>query len=351
MSKIEKNNKVSFVLVLILSLYPILRSSFEMISSDSRKLSEIIIGINFYIVMYLGYVISLKRILLNYFKVIYSLIPFCLINFVIILICKFLFAAEKDSTGYNYLMLSNCLLPLSFLIFNSKNKRHFYLGYIFSSLALFLASFANSRSYTLVSVLVIVLATLNSMEFKKNINIFRLSLVFVVLFLFFQFSSKSDIGEKFQFESLFPVIGNVVSNGDLLSLWEWEGNSRQNIVADAFLNFTSFQWIFGKGISGSYDSFVERSVIEIGFLNEMFRWGISYLIILILSYIFIFFKSDKLKSTGMKFFILSIVFIRFVDGFIYGANEGNLYNLLFFTLFFYYFNHYSLYVTDSQKVS
>jgi hypothetical protein len=345
-----KSSKKVFMLFLFLSIYPIVRSSFAIFGSDSRKISEIIIAINYYLMIFLGYAISLKRNFINLFDVIYSLIPFCLINLIIIIICKFLYSGE-DATGYNYLLLSNCLLPLSFLVFNRNYKLHFYVGLVFSFLALVFASYANSRSYVLVSFLIIFLANFHSVNWQNKFKIFQTTLLIGVLFLFYKFNAASNVGEKFQFESLFSTFFKVISEGNLYLLWEWDGNSRQIIVADAFMNFNFSQWTFGKGITGTYDSFVERSVIEMGFLNELFRWGLSYLGVFILSFIVVYLNRSKLKSSQIRSLVLSLIFIRFVDGFIYGSSEGNLYNLLFFTVFFYFFNYNSKNVTLRKKNS
>jgi hypothetical protein len=168
---------------------------------------------------------------------------------------------------------------------------------------------------------------------------FKMILLIVLIVIFFNFTSESTVGEKFQFESLYSNFYRTISEGNLLFLWEWEGNSRQIIIADAFVNFDFGQWIFGKGITGTYQSFVERSVIEMGFLNELFRWGLSYFGVLFISFIIIFFNRSKLKNSQIKSLVFSFVFIRFLDGFIYGSSTGDLYNLLFFTVFFYFFNY------------
>jgi len=338
MLKGGKNSKNVFALFLFLSIYPIVRSFYEMIGSDSRKIAESIIGINYYLMIFLGYSISLKTYFINLFNVIYRIIPFCLINLFIIIICKSQFSGE-DATGYYYLLLSNCLLPLSFLIFNSNYKPHFYLGLAFSFSAIAFASIANSRSYVIVSSLIIIFGYFYSFDLKNKHNMFKMILLIVLIVIFFNFTSESTVGEKFQFESLYSNFYRTISEGNLLFLWEWEGNSRQIIIADAFVNFDFGQWIFGKGITGTYQSFVERSVIEMGFLNELFRWGLSYFGVLFISFIIIFFNRSKLKNSQIKSLVFSFVFIRFLDGFIYGSSTGDLYNLLFFTVFFYFFNY------------
>ena len=73
MLKGGKNSKNVFALFLFLSIYPIVRSFYEMIGSDSRKIAESIIGINYYLMIFLGYSISLKTYFINLFNVIYIL--------------------------------------------------------------------------------------------------------------------------------------------------------------------------------------------------------------------------------------------------------------------------------------
>ena len=82
-----------------------------------------------------------------------------------------------------------------------------------------------------------------SFDLKNKHNMFKLILLIVLIVIFFNFTSESTVGEKFQFESLYSNFYRTISEGNLLFLWEWEGNSRQIIIADAFVNFDFGQWI------------------------------------------------------------------------------------------------------------
>ena len=139
--------------------------------------------------------------------------------------------------------------------------------------------------------------------------------------------------DRFQFESLVSTFNKFLENFDFTILFMWEGNSRSGILIHAFKNFDFYDWLLGKGLFATYHSFIERTTIELHWAQETFRWGIIYTIFTI----FIFLIAKKyLKNYSTNYnkefigVIGILVFIKLLDGFIYGMPSISLYNLLVF---------------------
>ncbi len=98
-------------------------------------------------------------------------------------------------------------------------------------------------------------------------------------------------------------------------------------------NFDLYDWLFGKGLFGTYTSFVTRSTIELHWAQETFRLGIIYVLITILIFLITIKKIKKINSPLNKDFlnVLSIlIVIKLLDSFIYSMPDVSVYNLLVF---------------------
>lgn len=218
-------------------------------------------------------------------------------------------------------------------------------------LVIFMASSIASRSYIIVGLLLAITVFLNFLNRGSYKWILFAFVIFIMgsLFNAFSFLEKGNlvqnipISEKFHLSTLLERVGLFLNSGDFMILYEWEGNSRQVILSDAFGGFTFQDILFGKGIFGSYESFVDRSTIEMGWAQEAFRWGgvTVFLEIWIVLFSLNFLKK-KMKNNHNELLIVlfPILLIRFIDSFIYGIPIVSVYNLIFYLALFYPFVHH-----------
>ena len=124
---------------------------------------------------------------------------------------------------------------------------------------------------------------------------------------------------------------------DVLNLFFWEGNSRSGVLTDAFGNFSASEWIFGRGILGQYESFVERHTIEMGWAQEVFNWGVGYvcfLLVIMVYTCFGYFKGAAYRVDSSSFMFGGIIVTRMLDGFVFGIPVCSVYSLLMFACIF-----------------
>ena len=260
-----------------------------------------------------------------------------------------LFRSDIDQVIFTgALAITCCYIPSAFLVFSNKRNFVTFLGWI-SIIAVFFTAAKNySRSYTLVAGYLSFFALLTYATRKNIVRLiaFLLLLVYFTSMNFFGLFTESvttvdrteSMSEKFQFETLISSIGETLQDGDFSHIFYWEGNSRQEILLDAFRNFTQEEWLWGRGIFGLYTSFVERHTIEMGIVQELFRWGIIYTLLYTIMHMKAILYTFKLLIRTKHFatkVAVSILIIKFLDLFIYGVPEGSVYTLLmFWALFF-----------------
>ena len=333
--------KYAIVLLTILYFYPLISISIDVFSNFSFKLftDGFIIKGGYYhlIIISLALVTFSDRI--NFYEI---LRKYIFLTYPIAILLIFLtFKASIDSAlSIGFLAFNNVLIPGSLLVFLSKDNKDFILGWLSILLILFVSSYLGSRSYTLISFYFILFAFI--FLYKKNKKlILKISFIGALLYLigglsFFNKTSslrEENILDRFQFESLVSTFNKFLENFDFTILFMWEGNSRSGILIHAFKNFDFYDWLLGKGLFATYHSFIERSTIELHWAQETFRWGIIYTIFTI----FIFLIAKKyLKNYSTNYnkefigVIGILVFIKLLDGFIYGMPSISLYNVLVF---------------------
>jgi len=247
---------------------------------------------------------------------------------------------DEVSVGYGYLSYANCFIPVSVLVYFQFKRYNLILGFLSIISIILFAAVQNSRSYILVGSYLLIAAIAFTYH-KSKVN-FLLIIFFIVVVYGFGLTSlftenkanqSKSVSEKFDFDSLVVVLNESISTGDFTRIFYWEGNSRSQILIDAFGNFSNIDWLVGKGVFGKYMSFVERSTIELGWAQECFRFGIFYVILVISVFIITygFFTLNKrlLNDPGYKFLSV-LLLVRFADGFVYGVSEYSVYNLLVF---------------------
>ena len=225
-----------------------------------------------------------------------------------------------DVYGDTYLILDSFLIPGTFLIF-SNNKSQKYIGFLFAVLALFLLAFIGSRSYFIVVFLTLLIYMISYFKRISYFKVFFNSLIIIYLALITNLNyyfSESFLAKKINFSSLYKSYNSNMT---------YDGDSRSEIFNDAFFNLTEYEFYFGKGFFGLYDSFVLRNTIEIGWIQIVFWAGAIYGTFIFLIHVFSFFK-NFFSTYQINVFFGSIIFIRIVDGFIYGMPQLSIYNFL-----------------------
>ena len=166
------------------------------------------------------------------------------------------------------------------LTFYLKPRKYFYIGWLSIISIIYISSLIGSRSYLIVGILLGVFSLSNSIRVDKKtfyIIIYICSIAYLIgLFSFLTESTllqKKSVYEKFQFDSMFYMFEKIINDPRTANILLWEGNSRADILIDAFRNFTFEQYLWGRGVFGTYISFVKRSTIEMGWY-QLFRWGV-----------------------------------------------------------------------------
>lgn len=232
--------------------------------------------------------------------------------------------------GVAYFLIASLVLPLSLLVF-SDQKSYKIIGFIFCVLGLVYVSLVASRSYFLVFLYILLIATIRYFKSKSRFKFFKIIFVLILGYILINASllvnkfSNSPIYEKFKIGSIENLL-----NGTNSSFSDYEGDSRSVMINDAFKNFVLEDFLFGKGINYQYESFIKRNTIEIGILQEAFWFG----------FIFVFFSSYfliessikllKEKNNELSSFFGIVILIRVLDSFVYGMPEISIYTFLAF---------------------
>lgn len=345
------NWQYAFFILFFIFLYPFLR--IVIISLKSFDIKMIIDGLiakgGYYQLPLVGLAISLL-IIKNNFKINDILYKLSFILLPVGVIFSFLgifIQAQEGHVGIVYLVYVTCFIPVALLSISPSNKIQLYLGWISIFLIFYFSALQDSRSYTLVAVY-LSFAALNSL-YKKNKKLFFSLILLIIVFYFmgsFSFfihnhlNDKESVVGKFKFHSLLEALNMSFSTGNFSYLFFWKGNSRASILIDAFGNFNLLDFLFGKGIFGTYlahfsHGFLERTTIELGWAQELFYWGSIYVISLFIAMLYAnryIKKNKKLLFKNSIYPILnSLIIINILDAFVYGMPEYSIYNALVFT--------------------
>jgi hypothetical protein len=344
--KRKKNLKKNYLIPLgIFFLYPLMRITIDVIHNPTFKVitDGFIIYSGYYQLCLSGLALALLSINLDF---LYLLKKYLLVFSIpaLLLIVNFLTLNNENQEvilfGHN--IITNFLIPFSVFSLISLNKSSYLslVSWISLALILFVASTISSRSYTIVGVLFLIFsfsANVKQSNYKLIISLVLLFLIALNLDLFSFFEKETlvqnkSISEKFAFESLFNRLEIFTNTLDFKALFYWEGNSRAGILEDAFGSFNFEDILFGKGIFGTYESFVTRSTIEMGWATEAFRWGVVYLFIALIYLFFGYKKLRKNSSTNPFLYkvLITVMTVKVIDGFIYGMPTVSIYNLIFF---------------------
>jgi hypothetical protein len=338
------NWNITFPILSVLSIYPISRIFFSSIDSWNFKhiTDGLILHGGYYYLPIVGLAIAilthseqfnLRVLLLNFSKLFLPVGILITINIT-------LHQAISGGVGAAYIVFNNCLIPASLLAFLPKPRKYNYLGWISIISILYVSSLISSRSYFIVGIFIAAGALIHTVKMDKKTS-FTLILICSLAYLTGASSVMTEnslvqnqsIYDKFQLDSLLISFQSFLKDGDPSSLFFWKGNSRAGILSDAFRYFTFEDYVIGKGIFATYISFVKRSVIEMNWGQEVFRWGIPYVVFSIYIYIrgYFFLRRNKYSHHDILFPILSVlVLIRLLDGFIYGDPRLSVYNLIVF---------------------
>jgi hypothetical protein len=251
------------------------------------------------------------------------------------------FTFSSDELGGTYLIFNNLLIPFVTLLFFSKiNGKTKIMALISLTAILILVIMFGSRSYLLViSYLIFFILIRVKLTLKKVLLVLSISLMVIVLNLSFSSSPGSFINnddamtKKLNLEDIEDALSRAVSQGSFQPIFEAESNSRSEIVIDAFSNQSVSEIMVGKGIFGTYESFVERNTIELGWAQEIFWFGFVYVglvFLLSLNSWYWLKRSYRSSHADYTYFLSSILVIRFLDGWIFGMPSADLYNLFFF---------------------
>jgi hypothetical protein len=340
------NWKKFIPIICFLSIYPLTRILISSLNIfEFKTLTDaIILNGGYYQLVFAGFALALLTKEENGYDLLVSYSLFAIPTGILLTFIIFLMSSRvniNSTVGLSDLVITNCFIPLALLAYYPVRIKNLLIGWLSIIMILIVSININSRSFTIVALLLSIGAVFSIFKMGKR-NLAFLTLIIVLLIftvggsLYLNQKSKNQevtIIDKFQLNSLTDRAVNFTKEGNIEDLFYWEGNSRSTILVDAFKNFDSFSWVFGVGIFKTYSSFVERSTIEMGWAQETFRWGLIYVFItfIIILYSRRYLKSNEFYYLNQIYRILSLlVLIRFLDGFLYGVPETSIYNLLFF---------------------
>jgi hypothetical protein len=295
----------------------------------------------YYELIIVGLALATLTQYVNSYNAIYSYSKIALPLGIFLLLLSFQSDVDK-AIKISHLTITNCFIPLSVLAISNDNKKQQIIGWFSILLILYVSSRVLSRSFLIVGLYLSFASTYYLIKRRKILTGVVILLIFSLgcfggLFSFLNHNSQivanMSILEKFQLDSLISRLKDFLTTGNLATLSTWEGNSRARVIEDAFRNFNFDNWMFGVGISGVYSSFVVRSTIEIYWAQETFRWGLTYIV----GVLIIFYKGQKSinkiivdHKDPIYLSLRLIILIKFLDGIVYGVPEISIYNLLLF---------------------
>ncbi|WP_428329098.1 hypothetical protein [Mucilaginibacter sp.] len=349
------NWKKARIILWVLCYYPLLRIFID-VFTQRFEAKTFIDGFIIYGGFYELPIIALSlAVLTKYCDGYYLLYRYAYFSFPIGCVITALCLATNNQSiiGLGQNAIVNCFVPVALLAFYPSNKKSTILGWVAIIFIFFVGAKIWSRSYSLVGFYFAVggiRAFFKNGQKKLGYNIIvgLLACYFLGVFSFFTTKSNvqdSSIADKYQTGSLVKALSDFAENGDFVKLFYWEGNSRSSILVDAFSNFKVTDVLLGKGVFGTYQSFVQsgtfgddfayidRAGIELGWANEAFRWGVPYIIIVIWMMVSAYrkIKKDKrLYADPFTRIVGILIIIKVLDAFVYGIPETSVYNLLMY---------------------
>lgn len=244
---------------------------------------------------------------------------------------------SSNLVGNAYSLANNLLLPLVFLSFIGSGFKLSPLLIISTSAMLLISTIIGSRSYLVVVISMLFISIFQGTTLYITLRLILVSVISSVLLLIIgdlaaETISNTTLYEKLRLDSLQLIIVEAINKGNPFILWEWEGNSRQQIIEDAFSGMGLIEYMFGAGLFATYQSFVERNTIEIGWAQLQYWFGFLYMISIALSALYSYFDLNywsKFKLGVFSSALIIILLARTIDGFVYGMPTYDLYNLLF----------------------
>ncbi len=206
----------------------------------------------------------------------------------------------------------NSIIPPIILIFFKKYlpTKVWSIFLILNISSLFISIYCARRSGTALILLYFACCYVIYMIYDNKVSKFKLMIIgFIIIYLLYYFVSNNT-------GSIFSLL---IERGTI--------DSRSDVEYSFFRSMNLEDWIFGKGIFGTYYDWVynkNRSGIETGYLTLILRGGIVYL----LMYVTLLFKAAYLGFTKSKnLFIKSIavcIIISIIELYPFGWPEFSL---------------------------
>ncbi|RYG51572.1 MAG: hypothetical protein EOO01_08255, partial [Chitinophagaceae bacterium] len=241
------NTPKAVFFILLVALIPLLRILFYALSAFNFKTftDALVIQGSYYQLVFPAIALALltRGRLAAYVLYRYSLIA---LPVGIALTIYTLFASTESNILIGHMTLTNCLIPVGLLALYPAKKARMALGWIAIGLILFLSSKIWSRSYTLIGAylaIIALIAAFKTGQQRVGLSIICIALVgyFGGLFSFFSDTSvvqEASLQDKYQFDTLLNSLSRFFSDGDIIKLFFWEGNSRSEVLVDAFRGFS-----------------------------------------------------------------------------------------------------------------
>lgn len=330
-------------MLFFLSVLPLIRISFQVIPTfDSRAIIDgLLINGPYYYLPFAGLALlaslsAEKKTAIAFFKS-----PLVITTVVILGLATLgYYSLAHNAVSGLYSVYNNLLIPLALGIFFARNRWMQLLGWASLVAMIFFVAIQGGRSYLLVSVYILfAYLFLGRKNTSKVIFFVGVAFLAVVLqpllsFLVTTFSADFTIFSKLNVETLVPVFWEFVASGDFMVLFYWEGNSRAQILLDAFGDYDAITMLVGSGINATYQSFVVRNTIEIGYAQELFWLGGITIIPAITFTVMSILSIRRLQIKGgdsLATILVTIAAVRILDGLIFGMPKLSLYMLLYWS--------------------
>jgi len=331
--------------LLLLSVLPYLRIFMEVVpSGGSRQIVDGLVLIGpYYLLPFssLGIVAYLASTEVPFDTVLRRALPRLSLIVIPLALGGFLTLHYANPVGV-YSVYNNLFIPAVLLLFFPSKRQNILIGTAAFVAMLVMTILQASRAYLLV---ILYLGTFIFIfaPYSRRIKSFWIALLTLSVlisapvaaqFLYSDGNGVSLAG-KLDFDTLTNALSELWQTGNFLAVFFWEGNSRARILLDAFSDFTGWDYVVGRGITATYSSFIERSTIEIGWMQELFRLG---LVIVIPTFFYAFSALLSLalhrgwQNNTFRAALIGIGLTRILDGFIYGLPDLSLYTTFFWML-------------------
>lgn len=329
-------------LLLLCSVLPVVRIAIEVLPTFNRR--DIVDGLAiiapYYLLPFpaLALVACLASTATD-FKKIFGRPLLITLGFVVGLVSLGYYSIFPSEVAGIYTIYNNFFIPLALYIFFQGSRRTRLVGILALTFILIMASLQGSRSYLLaavnLSLFAIILGGRNTGGKYVAVTVSVGFLLLAIPFLETLSLGTADglpILTKLRLDTLLPTIRVFLESGDFLALYFWEGNSRAGILVDAFRDFDWWDYLWGRGTSATYVSFVIRTTIEIGYAQELFWLGaVTFVPVLWFTaraLARIMSIPERRRSDIGKLFI-AIAIVRVLDGLVFGMPTSSLYMLVY----------------------